>query len=209
VLAETLRDLIKKERISNKEVVVLGIPRGGVITAHVITKKLDASFNIIIPRKLRAPHNEEVAIGSIMEDGMTYLNEDLVKTLEISSEYIEKEKADQIQEIKRRAVLYGQPNLEYKISSRSIVVIADDGAASGATIIVAARWIRKNFNPKKLIIAVPVAPKDIVELLRSEVVHVETITSPSTSSFRSVGQYYQDFTQVTDQQVLDIVRNKE
>ena len=216
VLAESLKNIIKKETRNKNELVVLGIPRGGVIIASVIATKLDASLDIIIPRKLRAPHNEEVAIGSIMEEGMAYLSTDLVKTLDISSEYIEKEKAEQIEEIRRRTALYRQQqqqqqaNLQSKSSSQSTVIIADDGAATGATIIIAARWIRKNHNPRKLIIAVPVVPKQVVKLLMNEADHVETITTPSTSSFKSVSQYYQDFTEITDQQVIDILsRNKE
>jgi len=207
VLAESLKDIIKKETRNKNELVVLGIPRGGVIIASVIATKLDASLDIIIPRKLRAPHNEEVAIGSIMEEGIAYLSTDLVKTLDISSEYIEKEKAEQIEEIRRRTALYRQQqaNLQSKSSSQSTVIIADDGAATGATIIIAARWIRKNHNPKKLIIAVPVVPKQVVKLLKNEADYVETITTPSTSSFKSVSQYYQDFTEVTDQQVIDIL----
>jgi len=207
VLAESLKDIIKKETRNKNELVVLGIPRGGVIIASVIATKLDASLDIIIPRKLRAPHNEEVAIGSIMEEGIAYLSTDLVKTLDISSEYIEKEKAEQIEEIRRRTALYRQQqaNLQSKSSSQSTVIIADDGAATGATIIIAARWIRKNYSPKKLIIAVPVVPKQVVKLLKNEADYVETITTPSTSSFKSVSQYYQDFTEVTDQQVIDIL----
>ena len=210
VLAESLKEIIKKENRNKNELVVLGIPRGGVIIASVIATKLDASLDIIIPRKLRAPHNEEVAIGSIMEEGIAYLSSDLVKTLDISSEYIEKEKAEQIEEIRRRTALYRrqqgqQANLQSKSSSQSTVIIADDGAATGATIIIAARWIRKNHNPKKLIIAVPVVPKQVVKLLKNEADYVETITTPSTSSFKSVSQYYQDFTEVTDQQVIDIL----
>ena len=211
VLAESLKEIIKKENRNKNDLVVLGIPRGGVIIASVIATKLDASLDIIIPRKLRAPHNEEVAIGSIMEEGIAYLSSDLVKTLDISSEYIEKEKAEQIEEIRRRTALYRQQrqrqqaNLQSKSNSQSTVIIADDGAATGATIIIAARWIRKNHNPKKLIIAVPVVPKQVVKLLMNEADHVETITTPSTSSFKSVSQYYQDFTEVTDQQVIDIL----
>ena len=217
VLAESLKDIIKKDTRNKNKLVVLGIPRGGLIIASVIATKLDASLDIIIPRKLRAPHNEEVAIGSIMEEGMAYLSTDLVKTLDISSEYIEKEKAEQIEEIRRRTALYRQQqqqrqqaNLQSKSSSQSTVIIADDGAATGATIIIAARWIRKTHNPKKLIIAVPVVPKQVVKLLKNEADHVETITTPSTSGFKSVSQYYQDFTEITDQQVIDILsRNKE
>jgi predicted phosphoribosyltransferase len=143
-----------------------------------------------------------------MEEGIAYLSTDLVKTLDISSEYIEKEKAEQIEEIRRRTALYRQQqqaNLQSKSSSQSTVIIADDGAATGATIIIAARWIRKNHSPKKLIIAVPVVPKQVVKLLKNEADYVETITTPSTSSFKSVSQYYQDFTEVTDQQVIDIL----
>ncbi|MGN6633704.1 MAG: phosphoribosyltransferase family protein [Nitrososphaeraceae archaeon] len=163
-----------------------------------------------MPRKLRAPHNKELTIGAIMEDGINYLNADLIKTLDISSEYIEKEKTEQIEEIKRRTALYGQQHiqLQYK-PSQTTVIIADDGAATGATIIAAARSIRKSHNPKKLIIAVPIVPKQVVKSLKAEADHVETITSPSTSTFKSVGQYYQDFTGVTDQQVIDILRTEE
>ena len=95
--------------------------------------------------------------------------------------------------------------MDYKISAEStVVILADDGAATGATPIAAARWIRKNYTPKCLILAVPVATKDTVQMLEKEADIVEVITSPSTSQFKSVGQYYQDFNPVTDEQVMDI-----
>jgi putative phosphoribosyl transferase len=144
---------------------------------------------------------------AITEDGTTYLIEDLIKTLEIPTEYIEQEKAEQIEEIKRRSSLYrNKSDLDYNIDNKKIVVLVNDGAATGATLIVAARWIRKNYNPKRLIIAVPVATKDTVALLREEADHVEVITNPSTLSFRSVGQYYRSFEEVTDKQVIEIMK---
>ena len=79
-----------------KDLVVFGIPRGGVITADVIAQKLNASFDILIPRKIGAPHNQELAIGAVVEDGTTYLNDELIRMLEISSEYIDKVKSEQI-----------------------------------------------------------------------------------------------------------------
>jgi len=163
----------------------------------------------VIPRKLTAPHNEELAIGAVMEDGTTYLNESVIQTLEISNEYIEKEIARQIEEIRRRTALYRKPGLDYKISAEStVVILADDGAATGATPIAAARWIRKNYTPKCLILAVPIATKDTVQMLEKEADIVEVITSPPLSQFKSVGQYYQDFNPVTDEQVMDIMHKR-
>jgi putative phosphoribosyl transferase len=211
LLAESLKDFMKKERVAiDDDIVILGIPRGGVITADGIAEKFNttARFDIIIPRKLAAPHNQELAIGAVMEDGTTYVNEALVKMLEIQSEYLEKVKKEQIVEIKRRTTLYRKPGQDNKVNAQSTVILSDDGAATGATLIAAARWIRKNYNPKKLIIAVPVAPKDTVSLLKKEADYVEVITSPSTSSFKSVGQYYQEFNPVSDEQVIKIMRKR-
>jgi putative phosphoribosyl transferase len=220
ILGEALKDVIKKEQ-ERKDSVVLGIPRGGVIVGDIIAKKLSCEFDIIIPRKLRAPYNQELAIGAIMgEDGATtYLNDILVKELEVSQEYIEKEKAYQIQEIKRRSSLYRRHHDdEYMareedyntVNGKKTVILADDGAATGATIIAAARWIKKQNNKSRshLIIAIPVAPKQTKELLKKEAGHIEVITSPSTSNFKSVGQYYQSFEPVTDEQVIQIMMRK-
>ena len=222
ILGEALKDVIKKEEERKDSTIVLGIPRGGVIVGDIIARKLSCKFDIIIPRKLRAPHSEELAIGAIMEDGTTYLNDILVKELEISQEYIEKEKTYQIQEIKRRTLLYRRNSEEkekYELrNNNKYVVLADDGAATGATIIAAARWIRKQLlveEQKKqqqqliIIVAIPVAPKQTKDyLLKKEADHVEVITSPSTSNFNSVGQYYQSFEPVTDEQVINIIRKR-
>jgi putative phosphoribosyl transferase len=167
ILGQALKDVIKKEE-ERKGSIVLGIPRGGVIVGDIIARKLSCKFDIIIPRKLRAPHSEELAIGAIMEDGTTYLNDMLVKELEISQEYIEKEKTYQIQEIKRRTLLYSnseeKEKEKYDLRNNKYVILADDGAATSATVVAAARWIKKKKtttnNPKRLIIAIPVAPKE-------------------------------------------------
>ena len=154
LLAESLKDVIKNEEITSKEVVVLGIPRGGVVTADVISKKLKTSFDILIPMKLGAPHNQELGIGAVMEDGTTYLNENIIMTLKISSEYIAQVKSEQINEAKRRRLLYlnkkdEKSNLIFNtIDNTKTVILADDGAATGATLIAATRWIKN----KKIIL---------------------------------------------------------
>jgi predicted phosphoribosyltransferase len=215
ILGESLKDKIKKQE-EQRNAVVLGIPRGGVITADIVAKKLSTNnFDIVIPRKLTDIDNKEQAIGAIMEDGTTYIDKELVEELSIPSEYIEKEKAYQIQEIKRRSSLYRRQGLDYnnkiKINGKTTTtILVDDGAASGATLIVAARWLRAKYNPKHLIIAVPVAPKDTVKLLKEEeaVDAGEVITTTPSSTFRSVSQYYQIFDPVSEEQVIIIMQNR-
>ena len=102
ILAAALLDKIKKDE--RQQTIVLGIPRGGVVVADIVANKLSCMFDIVIPRKLRAPHNEEVAIGAVMEDGTTFLNQDIINGLVESAEYIEREKVSQIKEIERRTL---------------------------------------------------------------------------------------------------------
>jgi putative phosphoribosyl transferase len=174
----------------------------------MVAKKLSTpNFDILIPRKLPAPYNEELAIGATMEDGSTYLNETIADALKISQEYIEKVKLEQIEEIKRRKAVYRKPGLKYDFNDK-ILILVDDGAATGATIIASARWARKNHKPRVLVAALPVAPKDVVSLLKDEVDYVEVVTSPPISRFKSVQQYYQEFNQATDEQVIQIMKSR-
>jgi len=209
ILGEALKDLIKKE--DRKNCVVLGIPRGGVITAYCIAKKLGSQFDIVIPRKLCAPDNEELAIGAVTGDGTTYLNDILIKELDITSDYIAAEKLKQLKEIERRTSLYRSKKktitgLDHPELHNKTIILADDGTATGATFIAAKRSIMPSGNGRQIIIATPVAPKSTVALLKNEDIdHIEVITSPGDSEFKSVEQYYDDFHQVTDQEVIEII----
>jgi putative phosphoribosyl transferase len=211
ILAEILKDTVKKEK-AEQPIVVLGIPRGGIITADSVARKLESSldksvdFDIIMPRKLTDRDNKEQAIGAIMEDGTTYLDEELISMLKITPEYLEKEKANQVQEIRLRNIRYSveAPINRYEKLEDKIVILIDDGAATGATLIAAARWLRMNRTPKRLFIAVPVAPKDTVKLLECECDAVKVVINPSF--FGSVEQFYGDFTQVPDDRVVKILR---
>jgi putative phosphoribosyl transferase len=212
ILAEIIKDRLKKEKL--EQCIVFGVPRGGVVTADTVVRRLSAAnaavdFDIIIPRKLTDPDNKEQAIGAVMEDGTTYLDEELISMLQITPEYVEKEKAEQIQEIRRRNALYYSKtsiNCHDHLKDRATILV-DDGAATGATLIAAARWLRKKHTPKRLIIAVPVAPKDTIKLLRQESDVVEVVTDPS-SIFKSVEQFYQDFKPVPDDKVMEILRTR-
>jgi predicted phosphoribosyltransferase len=212
ILAAVLINTITKEELRNNTVSVLGIPRGGAVLADVIATKLEAShFGLVIPRKLTIPNNEEAAFGAIMGDGTIYIDYRIVRDLDITEDYIENEKNRQLQEIERRTTLYAQNKTNEKFVNKPIcqrattTVLVDDGAASGATMIAAARSIRRaTATNSKLIIAVPVAPRDTVaNLLSNEADHVEVVMKPS--SFGSVGQYYKNFEAVNDEKVIDIM----
>jgi putative phosphoribosyl transferase len=203
LLISKLNNEIKDEIA--KDVVVFGIPRGGVILAYTIYKNRSANyFDIVIPRKLGAPNNKELGIGAIMDKDTVYLNEYVVKALRVSQDYIETEKESQLQEINRRSLLYRPKQNEYNIKNKTIILV-DDGAATGATLVVSARWIRK-MNPKRIIIAIPVAPNETVELLKNEVDQVVTILIPPTSNFTSVAQFYDNFEEITDDKVVKIMK---
>jgi predicted phosphoribosyltransferase len=207
ILGEVLKDRIKEDE--RKNTLVFGIPRGGVLTADAVARKLRCKLDVIIPRKLRTPSNNELAIGAIMGDGTTYLNEITSKDREICSKYIQDEKLYQLEEIKRRASLYCFGNSEFtKFNninfSNKTVILVDDGAATGSTIIIAARWIVTK-KPRYFILAIPIAPKNTVNLFKYENIdYIEVITTP-TSNFKAVGQYYKNFNQVTDKEVIDIL----
>ena len=200
---------IDKNSSNKHDIIVLGIPRGGVVIADVVARKLSADFDFIISKKIRSPDNKEDAIGAVTEDGTTYIDQKIAKRLNISRNYIEKEKSYQMEEIKRTLAIYSSSK-EAERHSKIIgntVILADDGAATGATLITAARWIRKQ-QPKGLIISVPIAPRQTANLLKDEADAVEVITSPYCSNFTSVEQFYQDFSPVTDDQVIEIMMNR-
>ena len=202
LLTSKLKNELKDE--IPKEIAVFGVPRGGVILAHTIYQnKIANYFDVVIPRKLGAPNNKELGIGAIMDKDTVYLNEYVVKALRVPEDYVETEKMAQVREIERRTLLYRPKARVYNIESKTIILV-DDGAATGATLVVSARWIRKR-KPKKVVIAIPVAPNETVELLKNEVDDVVTILIPATSNFTSVAQFYDNFEEITDDKVVKIM----
>ena len=203
LLTSKLKNELKNE--IPKEITVFGVPRGGVILAYTIYQNKVANyFDIVIPRKLGAPNNKELGIGAIMDKDTVYLNEYVVKALRVPEDYIETEKITQVREIDRRTLLYRPNQEEYNIENKTIILV-DDGAATGSTLVVSARWLRKR-KPRKIIIAVPVAPNETVELLKNEVDEVVTILIPPTSNFTSVAQFYDNFEEIRGEKVVKIMK---
>ena len=158
----------------------------------------------MIPRKLGAPENEELAIGAVMEDGTSYINRYIVNALRIPQNYIESERERQAAEIRRRSAAYRKPGLSYNIAGKNVIIV-DDGIATGATVIASAKWARKQ-HPLTLTIAVPVAPSQSVEVLEQESDSVIVLHMPH--DFGSVGQFYEEFGPVSDDQVTQIMRSR-
>lgn len=185
-----------------KDTVVLAIPRGGVVLANEVAKNLNAPLDLIIPRKIGAPGNPELAIGAVTEDGTTILNQRLVSQLDISKEYIELEKKKQIREIKRRIKAYRGDAASESLEGK-IVILIDDGIATGATMKAAIHSIRKR-KPSSIVVAVPVGPPDTVEELKKEVDRL--ICLIVFEPFFAIGQFYEDFNQVSDEEVLSLLK---
>ena len=196
----------KNVTFSNKELIVLAIPRGGIVLANVIVSHFGCELDIIVSRKIRHESNEELAIGAVMPDGTFFINERILKILPISQKYLEQEIEFQRKEINRRLIEFrGTTSYADKLKNK-IVILVDDGIATGATITASAMWLKKNHAYKKLIIAVPVAPRtsETVDTLNRIADKVIVLYSPE--DFSAVGQFYQRFDQVSDEEVKEIMR---
>ena len=210
LLAEKLKVLINKTlgnatdpKEHQQQLLTLAIPRGGVVTGDVIASALDSKLDVIVSRKIGAPHNPELAIGAVMHDGTFFPNEDIIQTLRIPAEYISKQISTQIKEIERRLRLFrgANKNNYYEIEDKTIILV-DDGIATGATVFACINWL-KGQNPRDVIVAIPIAPRDTINKLLRQIHKVVVLHAPML--FGSVGAFYRDFTQISDDQVVDIM----
>ncbi|NIP71847.1 MAG: phosphoribosyltransferase [Gammaproteobacteria bacterium] len=202
-LAAALKDYRGRE-----DVIVLALPRGGVPVAYEVAEALGAPMDLVVVRKLGTPGQEELAMGAIATGGARVMNTDVVAALRISEEVIERVVERERRELERRERAYRGERPRPELRDRYIVLI-DDGLATGATMRAAVTALRQ-LGPARIVVAVPVAPPDTVERLRSEADEVVCLATPQP--FFGVGQWYADFTQVTDDEVrrlLDVVWQKE
>jgi len=193
--AQKLAEALQEYRGRNP--LVLAIPRGAVPMAKVIAQSLQGEMDVVLVRKLRAPGNPEFAIGSIDEGGWVYLA-DYAGQAGASEDYINQEVALQLETIKHRRAQYTPERSPIDPAGR-IVIIIDDGLATGATMIAALHAVH-NRNPAELICAVPVAPLDTLQKLQGKANKIVCLSSPD--DFYAVGQFYVDFPQVSDEEVI-------
>lgn len=196
---EKLSQALQKYR--NEELVVIGIPRGGVVVAAQVARVLEASLDVLIPRKIGAPHNSEVAIGAVTQDGTMIKDEVMVEFLGISDSQLGDLASRAKQEISRRVYTYrgGRPATEMR---NKTVIVVDDGIATGYTIKAALQSVRKS-EAQRLVLAVPVAPADTLAELNKLVDDLMCLHTPEL--FYAVGQFYREFDQTTDEEVIELL----
>ena len=190
------------EKLSAGRPLVLAIPRGGVPIGRDVAAALDADLDLVVPRKLGAEGNPEYAIGAVMQDGALYLNQEALRVTGASSEYIEAEKAREMKEAARRLGAYRDGRKEPALTGR-VVIVVDDGVATGATMIAALRSVRLR-GASLVVAAAPVAPSSTIDELRHE---ADVVVCPYTPEpFYAIGAFYGSFSQVSDEEVKEILQ---
>jgi len=196
-LVHALRDLSGRD-----DLLVLGIPRGGVVVAYEVAHALDAPLDVCLAHKLGAPDNPELAIGAIAENGQVVLDSMLIEELLVTPRYVQVEIERQRKELERRARLYRGGRPAPHIARRTVIVI-DDGLATGSTMLASLQALDAQ-APSALICAVPVASQEAIRRLAPLADRVECLLSPRP--FWSVGAFYEIFDQVADEQVVELLR---
>lgn len=194
---ERLAEELKAYRDQPKTFVI-GLARGGVVTAAAVAHELHLPLDVLVVRKVGAPDNQELALGAVTETGEGCFNEDLIGMLGVSKEYIKREVEKQKMVAQQRSKLYRSHRSGLPIEGQTVILV-DDGIATGASIKVAIRYLRTK-HAGKIILAVPVAAPDSLQTISNLVDKTYCLFSPS--HFQAVGTFYQEFGQVEDEEII-------
>jgi putative phosphoribosyl transferase len=185
------------------DVLVLGVPRGGVVVAYEIAQALHAPLDVYITRKIGAPHNPELAIGAVASDGTTFFDQTLIRSLHVPNEYVQAETERQRQEIARRLAAYRGTRPEPELHDKTVILV-DDGVATGATVLASLRALRLQV-PAQVILAVPVGAADSLHMLEQEADRIVCLYTPE--QFWAVGAFYDLFDQTSDAEVIGLLQS--
>lgn len=192
---------ILANRLKNtKADLVLGIPRGGVVVASAVAESLNLPLDIVITRKIGAPNQPELALGAVDPDGETVWDQALLDELRVQSGELRTEIQNEWKEVKRREDVYRREKDPLDVQGKTVILI-DDGMATGATTLSAIKYLKR--HGAGVILAVPLASKDALEKVRREAVEVVVLDTPQP--FQSVGQFYQEFEPVSDEEVVKLL----
>jgi len=196
------RDLARR-LAARDDAVVLALPRGGVPVGYAVARALGAPLDVFIVRKLGVPGHEELAMGAIASGGVRVLNQDVLNYLPVSQRMIDAVAAREQQELERREREYrgARPPLDVK---EKTVIVVDDGLATGSTMRAAVAALRK-MEPKRIIVAVPVAAESTCNDFRAEGIADEVVCLRTPEPFQAVGLWYSDFDQTTDDEVHELL----
>ncbi|HIQ29811.1 MAG TPA: phosphoribosyltransferase, partial [Candidatus Caldiarchaeum subterraneum] len=177
------------------------IPRGGVVVGFEVARVLNCSLDVVVPRKIGAPYQPELAVGAVAEDGSLLIEEDIANLVGASRGYIAEAAEREVEEIKRRVAKYRGGNPPVDVKGKTVVIV-DDGIATGATVRAAMKYVRK-LGADRVLVAVPVAPPETVEKIKREADEVICLYTPS--DFYAIGQFYDNFEQTTDDEVVKLL----
>ena len=183
------------------DVLVLGLPRGGIPVGYEVARGLGAPLDVFVVRKLGVPGQEELAMGAIATGGVRVVNRDVVDALHIAPDVLDRAAAQELRELERRERSYRGDRPEPKVEGRTVILV-DDGLATGSTMRAAVQALRQQ-RPARIVVAVPVAAFATCEELRREVEDVVCFATPEP--FMAVGRFYDDFSQTTDEEVHDLL----
>lgn len=186
---------------SDSDVVVLGIPHGGVPVAFEVAQALHAPLDVFLSGKLGVPGNEELAFGALADNGSRVLDESIISTLGITPEQIQQITESAEKDLMEQAQLYRKTRPALNLEGKTVILI-DDGIATGASIYAATQALRQ-MHPRMLVIAVPVAPPSTCSWLRTKVDALVVLHAPM--QFQAVGEFYRDFSQTSDQEVIELL----
>lgn len=192
-------------RYAGEDILVLGLPRGGVPVAYEVAKKLNAPLDIFTVRKLGVPGHEEYAMGAIASGGVRVLNDEALRELGITAAEIEDAIEEEQEELERRETLYRRDRPAPALEGRTVLLV-DDGMATGASMTAALKALRQH-NPARVIVAVPAASRTVCEQLEALV--DEVVCGITPEPFMAVGVWYEQFEQTTDQEVQQLLDRAE
>lgn len=197
----------KLKHLKGENIVVLAIPRGGVVIGKILAQTLACPLDVMVVRKIGAPGNPELAVGALGPDGVVVWNEDLLLQLGLTPEQlapqIKNEKLKMKNYLEKFAPQINEASNKKLSLKDKIVILTDDGIATGATTEAAIAWI-KTQNPDKIVLAVPVAPPETVEKFKNLVDELIVLETPAF--FGAVGQFYEEFPQVEDEEVVELLK---
>jgi predicted phosphoribosyltransferase len=190
------------ENFRRRDILVLGVPRGGVPVAAEVARRLDADLDVVVARKLGAPEQPELAIGAVTANGGEFLNAEIIGYLGVPPAYLQRVRKEQMTEARRRESLFRGGRPAIPIEGREVIIV-DDGLATGATMRAAVRSVRQH-RPARLIVAVPVGSREACSALRQEA--DEVICPYMPEHFGAVGYFYENFEPTEDDEVREILR---
>lgn len=180
---------------------VVGLARGGVVVAKAVADHLHLPLDVMVIKKISLPSNRELAIGAVAPDGVRFVDHTFAQSLNVSKSYLQEEVNHVSDLVQQKMQLYRKGKSPFSVTDKTIIIV-DDGAATGATIQSAILWLKKK-RAKHIVVALPVAPADVVEKLKSEVDDVVVLETPAR--FGAVGEFYEHFDQLEDNEVVQLL----